>query len=406
VLSFVVGGSACRREAPPAPSTHAEPPSAQASTAPERARRPADTARVTDVPNVAPSPRAELKLATWNLEWLSSRLEAGVVKRRQEDYDRLAKYADRLDADIVAFQEVDGEAAARRVFSPERYAFHVAGDRNVQRTGFAYKRDLAVVRHPDYRELDVGGLRVGADLGVRFANRDLRLLAVHLKSGCFDGPLTKPSSSCEKLAAQLPKLEAWIDARAADQVPFAVLGDFNRRLFAGPNEPFWAELDDAEPPESDLSSPAMGHGAACWGAKFPHFISHIVLGKSAGLLLKPGSFTEHAYDAADAPKKGVISDHCALSVVLLSAPSPSGGGAAGGDAANAPHPAPRASQPESLNRPIKGNINRKGKKIYHLPNCPDYARTEVTREGERYFASEEEAESAGWAKAQNCPARF
>jgi endonuclease/exonuclease/phosphatase family metal-dependent hydrolase len=384
LLSLLVSTTACRREAPPAPATGAEPPKARPTTAPAA---------------TAP-PRAELKLATWNLEWLSSRVEAGVVKRRQEDYDRLAKYADRLDADVVAFQEVDGEAAARRVFSPERYAFHVAAAGGVQRTGFAYKRDLPVVTHPDYRELDVGGLRAGADLSVRFADQELRLLAVHLKSGCFDGPLTKPSTSCEKLAAQLPRLETWIDTRASERVPFAVLGDFNRRLFARSDEPFWAELDDADPPESDLSSAGMGRSAACWGAKFPDFISHIVLGKSATLRLKPGSFTEHPYDPADTPKKAVISDHCPLSVVLRAKPTES---PSVEDAQALPPPPPRASQPESATGPIKGNINRKGKKIYHLPSCPDYARTEVSRDGERYFSSEAEAQGAGWEKARNCP---
>ena len=57
----------------------------------------------------------------------------------------------------------------------------------------------------------------------------------------------------------------------------------------------------SEPPEADLSSPGMGHAAECWGAKYPQFISHIVLGKSTALLMKPGSFTEHQYDAADRP---------------------------------------------------------------------------------------------------------
>ena len=347
--------------------------------------------------------RTELKLATWNLEWLSARLEAGVVKRRQRDYERLAKYADRLDADVVAFQEVDGEEAARRVFSPDRYAFHVASEGSVQRTGFAYKRDLAVEQHADYRDLDVGGVRVGADLTVLLGEKRFRLLSVHLKSGCFDDPLTKPSSACKKLAAQLPKLEAWIDARAAERIPFVVLGDFNRRLFARPDEPFWTELDDSDPPEADLSSPGMGRGAECWGAKYPHFISHIVLGKSAALFVKPGSFTEHAYEAADRPNKGVISDHCPLSVVIRGTPSAPATRGTAGDAVGAPSASSGPAPAASAAGPIKGNINRKGKKIYHLPRCPDYARTEVTRPGERFFSSEAEAKSAGFQKAGNCP---
>ena len=47
--------------------------------------------------------------------------------------------------------------------------------------------------------------------------------------------------------------------------------------------------------------------------------------------------------------------------------------------------------------PIKGNINRKGERIYHAPWSRSYARTKVsTAKGERWFCDESEALSAGW----------
>ena len=50
---------------------------------------------------------------------------------------------------------------------------------------------------------------------------------------------------------------------------------------------------------------------------------------------------------------------------------------------------------------IKGNIS--GDKIYHLPSCASYNRTEIDEsKGEKWFCSEEEAENAGWRKAKNC----
>ncbi len=46
---------------------------------------------------------------------------------------------------------------------------------------------------------------------------------------------------------------------------------------------------------------------------------------------------------------------------------------------------------------IKGNISRKGDRIYHLPGTRDYARTQIsTKAGERMFCSEDEAKAAGW----------
>ena len=46
---------------------------------------------------------------------------------------------------------------------------------------------------------------------------------------------------------------------------------------------------------------------------------------------------------------------------------------------------------------IKGNINRKGDRIYHLPRSRDYDRTVISpSSGERMFCSEDEAKAAGW----------
>ncbi len=46
---------------------------------------------------------------------------------------------------------------------------------------------------------------------------------------------------------------------------------------------------------------------------------------------------------------------------------------------------------------IKGNINRRGERIYHEPDDPNYRRTRIdTARGERWFCSVEEAERAGW----------
>ena len=46
---------------------------------------------------------------------------------------------------------------------------------------------------------------------------------------------------------------------------------------------------------------------------------------------------------------------------------------------------------------IKGNINRDGERIYHVPGGMYYEQTRInTSKGERWFCSEEEAVAAGW----------
>ena len=49
---------------------------------------------------------------------------------------------------------------------------------------------------------------------------------------------------------------------------------------------------------------------------------------------------------------------------------------------------------------IKGNINRKGEHIYHLPSQQFYARAKINEgNGERWFCTEAEALAAGWRRS-------
>src|SRR5258705_10709190 len=56
--------------------------------------------------------------------------------------------------------------------------------------------------------------------------------------------------------------------------------------------------------------------------------------------------------------------------------------------------ASEAPSPECV---IKGNVNRKGERIYHLPGQLNYAQINMTKGlGERWFCTEAEADAAGW----------
>lgn len=51
---------------------------------------------------------------------------------------------------------------------------------------------------------------------------------------------------------------------------------------------------------------------------------------------------------------------------------------------------------------IKGNISRKGERIYHLPGGRDYAKVVISaKTGERMFCTEDEARAAGWRAARS-----
>ena len=65
----------------------------------------------------------ELRIAAWNLEHLDDSDGDGCVGRNSADYAALARRIQELDADVVAFQEVENAAAAHRVFPAS--AWHI-----------------------------------------------------------------------------------------------------------------------------------------------------------------------------------------------------------------------------------------------------------------------------------------
>lgn len=262
---------------------------------------------------------SSLRIWTWNLNWLHHRDGAGLNKRDALDYAALARYVRQIDADVVVVQEVDGEEALRRIFDPGVYAFHVSSRDNVQRVAIVYKRSLEVVRHPDvvavarvYSER----LRYGVDLGVRdpVSGEELRILGVHLKSGCFRSPLEGPyldgesEDACTKLRMQLPVLERWMKQRAEERSPFMLVGDFNRRF--GHGESIW-ESWRWRMPELGLSSPTVKMRSQCWGGRYPEFIDHLVLDARAAKMMARRTTRQLLYEEQDAARHGYrLSDHC------------------------------------------------------------------------------------------------
>lgn len=273
----------------------------------------------------APIPRdptAPLTVVTWNMEHLAEQNGTGCRPREDADYAALRTQADALDADVVAFQEVESAAAAARVFDPARYQI-VMEDRvgtgrggacrenptlhiQAQRVGFAIRRDLRIDRRPDLTALQLQDpdLRSGVDVIVRpRAGRPLRLLAVHLKSGCAAG---ESAAACPVLLRQSPVLEEWMEDRLAEPDRFVVLGDFNRRLGLSQDR-LWADWNDDDPRGATFVDAARGQGAAC-DPRYPDFIDHVVLDGRAAADLR--GFREVRYAGA------ALSDHCPIAVTL------------------------------------------------------------------------------------------
>jgi endonuclease/exonuclease/phosphatase family metal-dependent hydrolase len=262
------------------------------------------------------APRAaELKIATWNLNWLTSR-EGGLpddVKIRQpEDFDRLHDYAVELNADVIAIEEVDNAEIARRLFAPETYSIHMSRDHVRQRVGIVVRRGLAYDTNPDVTAIaldPIAHLRSGVDVTLHPASGPIRLLAVHLKQGCqYLTPGRTPQTTCVTLMSQLDVVTQWIAARRDEGIPFLVMGDFNRGF--DKNDQFIRKIDGL----AALTRATAGYTSPCWGHE--SFIDHIFIGGAARDWVVPNSMRVLTYRETDPEWKERLSDHCPVSVRL------------------------------------------------------------------------------------------
>jgi endonuclease/exonuclease/phosphatase family metal-dependent hydrolase len=274
-----------------------------------------------------------LKIASWNIAWLSSH---EYNKRLPADYVELARYAKILDADVIALQEVESPKWAKKVFGDE-YEYHFSTKDWVQRVGYAVKKSLLYkVESSEYKKLDVGRVRNGMDLTLSKGDKKLRLLAVHLKSGCFDKSLradalsamkyesekeSKEKVACYTLSNQIKPLESWIDKRAEEGVPFIVLGDFNRRFAIDIEKSYsetqglWQAIDDEG--AEDMWTATLTQDSACWGGYFKEYIDHIVLDPKARNQYVKGSFKQLVFDQKYTRKLSQnLTDHCPISIEI------------------------------------------------------------------------------------------
>ena len=274
-----------------------------------------------------------LKIASWNIAWLGSH---EYNKRDNTDYQELARYATQLNADVIALQEVESAQWASKVFGDE-YDYYFTTKDWVQRVGVAVKKSSGYsVKAKEYLVLDQGLARRGMDVTLTKAGKSIRLLAVHLKSGCFDKALDQTSIAkmknktkkdeyakiaCGELARQIKPLEDWIDQRAKEAIPFIVLGDFNRRfvkdiaLKYSENQGLWQAIDDDG--IEALWAPTIKAESQCWGGYYKDYIDHIVFDVKAKQHYVQGSFKQLVFDPKYTRELSQsLSDHCPISVKL------------------------------------------------------------------------------------------
>ena len=234
--------AACGSNEGPAPAPVAPAP------APAPEPEPTPEPPPPDPPDI-PSSSLHLSVAAWNIAWFGDGVNDGVLVgnedggrflRTEADYERLRGFVDDLvdrGAEVLALQEIENEAAARRLLPASEWELFVSrrdtAARWSQRTVTAVRRSSGwqVEHHPDVDAWAPDGRsRHGVDLTLSRDGEQLRLLNVHFQSSCHDDPLDSGSFACERLGLQFEVLGDWLRERFDEEIPVVVAGDWNRQL--------------------------------------------------------------------------------------------------------------------------------------------------------------------------------
>lgn len=264
------------------------------------------------------APQPTLKISTWNVEWLldakkhdAEHLPPDIPHRSAEDFTVLAAYATRLRPDLIGLQEVGDTTSLARLFPPQTYQLFLSNDAIPQHTAFAARRGLTIQRNPDVTALALNAgttqhpLRSGLDITLQTDSASLRVLVVHLKTGCWDNPLSETHHACPTLFLQFQALQGWLGERAKNREAFAVIGDFNRRMTR--TDPVFIALNRITP----LDLVTAGHASPCLNGSY--FIDHILLGGPAIAWKEPNSLRVMPLAQNST---NTLSDHCPVSITL------------------------------------------------------------------------------------------
>ncbi|MEI5639269.1 MULTISPECIES: endonuclease/exonuclease/phosphatase family protein [unclassified Pseudoalteromonas] len=275
--------------------------------------------------SLQPTPQSEsesrLRVASWNIEHLAYPANTGCKPRNAREIKALRRYAEGLEADIVALQEVHSVAALEQVFDTTKWQF-ILSDRQdspayecrgsnhtstQQKTAFAIRKGLEIKAHQDLATLGLQrvGLRHGLVVNVATPLGDISLLNVHLKSGCFVADYAQSDKlACELIGAQLPKLKTWLQQR--QNQPAIVLGDFNHRLAASDNR-FRSELSEGIQSYNVTASMKGCH------PRYPAPIDHILFSEP---LYAAVQYEPKVHFFKQMQEEQMLSDHCAISVTV------------------------------------------------------------------------------------------
>ena len=207
----------------------------------------------------------EIRIAAWNVELLSGTPQTGPNPRSEADYEDLRRVVTEVWADIWLIQELEGWSALRQMFGEDawrcatapahpqealpiqdlegrsapkqileenawRYMVAPGRARDALtrlplRVGVAWRNTMdakAEVRR-------VGAGWAGSRWGVELTLKDVRIIALHLKAGCWTttgGAAARAPLACARQWVEQRAVRKWLAQKGARIAG----GDFNREL--------------------------------------------------------------------------------------------------------------------------------------------------------------------------------
>ncbi len=280
---------------------------------------------------LAQSSSEDLRIVAWNIEHLAENDGEGCVARNESDYQALRDFAATMNADVVALQEVENEAAVARVFPldeweillserPDTNPYECRGSgrpSTQQKVAYAIRKGVSYEFIESFDELAIGnpGLRHGLVIRLTGTPEPVDVMNVHMKSGCFvDDYSTSNRDACETFEDQVPILDGWMEERIQNGTGFIVLGDFNHRIVELGNR-LWSDLTTMDGSPVELRS-SMENIRGCH-PRYPAPIDHVVVGSTALDYYKEGSEQVFFFTDENMTEDEMLSDHCPVGLDLM-----------------------------------------------------------------------------------------
>jgi len=259
-------------------------------------------------------------IGTFNLEWLGDGA-SDKKPRTDADYLLIADVIEKTGADVIGVQEVENEAALRKILRYlDGWKGTVGSTARDQNVGLLWRESVKVVVEGEYMPVAIehGRNRPGFVVNCTKSGLSWKMMVVHLKSTSrYDSTAEMREESRRVRTRQVDVIAAWTDSllTVASEPNVIVVGDFND----------YPQRTNAPTLTTLLQSSKMKfvtEGVKSCKDKNFVTIDHVVVSPSVlQRLIKGTERTENFRAFLSAQDADMVSDHCPV-IVRFSTSSP------------------------------------------------------------------------------------